>query len=107
MNPAQFILVAGLRVYRATVSPLLAALTGPGGGCRFQPTCSRYALDAVIQHGALRGCWLALRRVVRCHPWGGCGHDPVPPVAATPAHPAPLFSPSPAPALDPGPSGPR
>jgi putative membrane protein insertion efficiency factor len=85
MNPAQHILVAALRVYRATLSPLLAALTGPGGGCRFHPTCSAYALEAVQRHGAGRGSWLALKRVARCHPWGGCGHDPVPPAGPGPA----------------------
>jgi uncharacterized protein len=56
-----------------TLSPLL------GPSCRFLPTCSEYALDALRAHGALRGTWLALRRFCRCHPWGGFGHDPVPP----------------------------
>jgi putative membrane protein insertion efficiency factor len=46
--------------------------------CRYVPTCSTYALDAVEQHGAMRGSWLALRRIGRCHPWGGHGFDPVP-----------------------------
>lgn len=46
--------------------------------CRFQPTCSTYALEAVAAHGAARGSWLALRRLSRCHPWGGHGYDPVP-----------------------------
>ena len=55
---------------------LLAPLVGPG--CRFQPTCSAYALDALRQHGALKGCYLTLRRLARCHPWGGAGYDPVP-----------------------------
>jgi putative membrane protein insertion efficiency factor len=48
--------------------------------CRFVPTCSTYALDAVESHGAVRGTWLAVRRVGRCHPWGGHGFDPVPPI---------------------------
>lgn len=82
MNLVQQALVAALRLYRWTVSPVLAALTGPGLGCRFEPTCSAYALEAIRQHGAGRGAWLALRRLARCHPWGGCGHDPVPPPAA-------------------------
>ena len=47
--------------------------------CRFMPTCSSYAVEAVETHGATRGVWLALRRVARCHPWGGHGYDPVPP----------------------------
>ncbi|MGH9210584.1 MAG: membrane protein insertion efficiency factor YidD [Acidimicrobiales bacterium] len=46
--------------------------------CRYQPTCSAYALDALQHHGALRGSWLAMRRLGRCHPWGGHGWDPVP-----------------------------
>lgn len=72
----------GIRLYRAVVSPLLHAVLGPGCGCRFSPTCSEYAQAAVAQHGALRGGWLALRRVCRCHPWGGAGVDPVPPASA-------------------------
>ena len=67
-----------LRVYKLTLSPLLAALTGPGGGCRFQPTCSEYWADAVETHGFVRGCWLGIKRLCRCHPWGGAGYDPVP-----------------------------
>jgi putative membrane protein insertion efficiency factor len=78
MNAAQHVVIAFIRVYRATLSPLLAALTGPGAGCRFHPTCSAYALEAVQRHGAIRGGWLALKRLARCHPWGGCGVDPVP-----------------------------
>jgi putative membrane protein insertion efficiency factor len=68
-----------IRCYQWTISPLLSALTGPGGGCRFQPTCSRYFLEAVETHGVLRGSWLGLKRLGRCQPWGGEGHDPVPP----------------------------
>jgi conserved hypothetical protein YidD len=67
-----------IRIYQITLSPLLAAIGGPGSGCRFQPTCSEYFLQAVETHGALRGSWLGLKRIGRCHPWGGCGHDPVP-----------------------------
>jgi len=46
--------------------------------CRYQPSCSAYAIAALQRYGALRGGWLALCRLLRCHPWGGCGHDPVP-----------------------------
>ncbi len=78
MNPAQFIVVSLLRVYRWVLSPAKAVLFGPLGRCRYTPSCSAYALEAVQVHGAARGAWLALKRLARCHPWGGCGHDPVP-----------------------------
>jgi uncharacterized protein len=79
MNVAQHLLTALIRAYRWTVSPVLTAVFQPQGLCRFEPSCSQYALEAVRTHGALRGVWLAARRLGRCHPWGGCGHDPVPP----------------------------
>lgn len=88
MNPLQFILIAGIRVYRCTLSPAKTFLFGPNAGCRFTPSCSVFALEAVSQHGALAGGWLALKRIGRCHPWGGCGHDPVPPVKKTLAAPS-------------------
>lgn len=78
MNPVQHILIFGVRVYRWTLSPILGAVFGPTAGCRFTPTCSAYALEALQSHGAFAGSWLAARRICRCHPWGGCGHDPVP-----------------------------
>ena len=62
-----------IRAYRYFVSPLL------GATCRFEPSCSRYALDAIETRGALAGSWLALKRIARCQPWGGSGFDPVPP----------------------------
>ena len=66
-------LIIGLaRLYQLTVSPVVPQT------CRFHPTCSRYAIEAVRTHGALRGGWLALRRIVRCHPWSAGGYDPVP-----------------------------
>jgi len=67
-----------IRLYQWTFSPVLAALGGPGSGCRFEPSCSEYFLRAVETHGPLRGSWLGLKRIGRCHPWGGSGHDPVP-----------------------------
>lgn len=74
-----------IRGYQLTLSPLLTALTGqPNAGCRFQPTCSRYFLEAVETHGMLRGSWLGLKRLGRCHPWGGLGPDPVPPAPPRP-----------------------
>ena len=71
-----------IRIYQATLSPLLVAIGGPGSGCRFQPTCSEYFLQAIEAHGAPRGIFLGLKRIARCHPWGGCGEDPVPRPAA-------------------------
>jgi len=65
-------------LYRWGVSPLLHAIAGPGSGCRFEPTCSAYAEEAIRRHGGLRGLSLCVARVCRCHPWGGCGWDPVP-----------------------------
>jgi putative membrane protein insertion efficiency factor len=72
------ILILLVRVYRAVVSPAQIFLFGAGAGCRFEPSCSAYALTALQTHGAARGSWLAGKRICRCHPWGGCGHDPVP-----------------------------
>ncbi len=80
MNAAQRILMAGVHCYRWVISPAKTFLFGPLGRCRFTPSCSEYALGALRHHGALAGSWLALKRIGRCHPWGGCGHDPVPSV---------------------------
>ena len=65
-----------IRAYQLLLSPVLPA------SCRYWPSCSNYAQEAIAVHGAARGSWLALRRVLRCHPWGGSGLDPVPPPAA-------------------------
>jgi putative membrane protein insertion efficiency factor len=78
MNAAQHTLIFGVRLYRLLLSPAKTFLFGPLGRCRFTPTCSGYALEALQNHGALTGSWLALKRICRCHPWGGCGDDPVP-----------------------------
>ena len=80
-NPIQLMLVLLVRLYRCTLSPLKTFLFGPLGRCRYEPSCSAYALEALQKHGALKGSWLAIKRICRCNPWGGCGHDPVPPVA--------------------------
>jgi uncharacterized protein len=78
VNPFQYILIFLVKVYQWTLSPVLQFVFGPQSGCRYTPTCSHYALEAVRVHGSLRGGWLATKRICRCHPWGGCGHDPVP-----------------------------
>lgn len=66
------ILVGLVRLYQVGVSPWTPA------SCRYTPSCSHYAVEALESHGALRGGWLTLRRLLRCHPWGGQGYDPVP-----------------------------
>ena len=92
------LLIGLLGIYRYTLSPVLHALA-PGSGCRFEPTCSAYALEAVRTHGPFRGAWLAVKRLSRCHPWGGSGYDPVPHSCSCTSpkdqqHPSP-FKPSP------------
>lgn len=70
---------ACIRSYQWLVSPLLRAVCGPTGGCRFEPTCSHYFLGACETHGVWTGVWLGVKRIARCQPWGGQGADPVPP----------------------------
>lgn len=65
-------LIQLVRFYRVAISPWL------GGNCRYQPTCSNYAIEALQTFGVLKGSWLAVKRIARCHPWGGSGYDPVP-----------------------------
>ncbi len=72
MSLAGRLLVAPIRLYQLAISPLLPPM------CRYRPTCSHYAVEAIGRHGALKGGWLAARRIARCHPWGGSGYDPVP-----------------------------
>jgi putative membrane protein insertion efficiency factor len=93
LNPAQHILIFAIRAYRWTISPAQLFLFGPAGGCRFTPTCSQYAIEAIQSRGILTGSALAANRICRCHPWGGCGHDPVPGPAIQP--PAFRISPKP------------
>lgn len=66
------ILIAPIRFYQRAISPL----TPPA--CRYTPTCSQYMLEAILKHGAIKGLYLGTRRILRCHPWGGSGYDPVP-----------------------------
>lgn len=66
------LLILPIRIYQSAISPMFPA------ACRFTPTCSQYAVEALRKHGPVKGLWLALRRISRCHPWGGSGYDPVP-----------------------------
>lgn len=71
-SPAAWAVSLPVRAYRLLLSPWV------GHGCRYQPTCSAYALEALTLHGAVKGSWLAAKRIASCHPWGGQGYDPVP-----------------------------
>ncbi len=73
MSPVAAALSATVRAYQLVVRPLLPP------ACRFEPSCSAYAIEALHTHGALRGGWLAFRRIVRCNPFCAAGYDPVPP----------------------------
>ncbi len=68
-----------IRAYQLFVAPVLGVFAGAGGCCRYEPSCSRYFSQAVGEHGAWHGSWLGVKRIARCHPWGGTGLDPVPP----------------------------
>lgn len=68
----RIIAVAPVKFYQGAISPLFPP------SCRYTPTCSQYAVEAIMKHGPLRGGWLAIKRISRCHPWGGSGYDPVP-----------------------------
>lgn len=61
-----------VKFYQAAISPLLP------NSCRYTPTCSQYAIEAINKYGAIKGSWMGLKRILRCHPWGGHGYDPVP-----------------------------
>jgi putative membrane protein insertion efficiency factor len=72
MTPLAYIISLPVRAYRVVLSPWV------GHGCRYQPTCSAYSLEALEKHGAIKGTYLTVRRIMRCHPWGGSGIDNVP-----------------------------
>ncbi|MEM9158012.1 MAG: membrane protein insertion efficiency factor YidD [Verrucomicrobiota bacterium] len=67
-----------VRLYQIVLSPMKHALMGPGAGCRFQPTCSNYAIGCFRKLPFFRALWLSSKRICSCHPWGGSGYDPVP-----------------------------
>ena len=71
-GPVAAILIIGIRIYQKTLANLI------GGQCRFHPSCSEYGIESLRRHGAVKGSILTVRRIGRCHPWGGSGHDPVP-----------------------------
>ncbi|MGJ1431973.1 membrane protein insertion efficiency factor YidD [Sphingobacterium spiritivorum] len=68
----RFLFILLIRIYQLFISPLL------GANCRYTPTCSQYGMEAIKKHGPFKGGWLAIKRILRCNPWGGHGHDPVP-----------------------------
>jgi hypothetical protein len=72
VNIASRLLIGPIRLYQLTLSRILPP------SCRFSPSCSHYAIEALARHGPLKGGWLAVRRIGRCHPWGSSGYDPVP-----------------------------
>jgi putative membrane protein insertion efficiency factor len=74
VSPAGLFLSGLIRAYQLILRPVLPP------SCRYTPSCSHYGIEAIRVHGALRGGWLTLRRLSRCHPWGGSGYDPVPPL---------------------------
>ncbi|MBR1935639.1 MAG: membrane protein insertion efficiency factor YidD [Muribaculaceae bacterium] len=69
---AKWILILPIRFYQRCISPLTPPV------CRFTPSCSHYAVEAIQKHGPIKGTWLAIKRIARCNPWGGSGYDPVP-----------------------------
>jgi len=82
MSPAravEWLLLGLIRLYQLTLSPWL------GRQCRYEPTCSNYAAEALTRFGVRRGVWLAAKRLARCHPWGRSGYDPVPALDSSPA----------------------
>lgn len=71
-RPTGFLFLLLIRIYQWFISPLFP------GSCRYTPTCSQYGVEAIKRHGPFKGGWLTIKRISRCHPWGGHGHDPVP-----------------------------
>ena len=78
LSAPKMALIAVVLFYQVVLSPIKFAIFGPASRCRFESSCSQYALEALRRHGLLRGTWLAMKRLLRCHPWGPFGPDPVP-----------------------------
>ena len=78
MTVGRSIAIFLIRIYQVVFSPLKGMLFGTASCCRFTPSCSCYAMEAFRAHGLFQGTVLAARRILRCHPWGGAGYDPVP-----------------------------
>ncbi|MGH6933989.1 MAG: membrane protein insertion efficiency factor YidD [Dongiaceae bacterium] len=83
MRPERALCIGLIRAYQYLVAPVVSR-----GACRFAPSCSEYAREAIERHGVGKGVWLAARRLLRCHPWGGSGFDPVPDRSSTDRHSA-------------------
>jgi putative membrane protein insertion efficiency factor len=81
MSPLAYLLRGVVRVYQVALSPLI------GRQCRFLPTCSHYAMEALEKHGGVKGGWLAAKRIARCHPFAAAGYDPVPGTVTPPSAP--------------------
>ncbi len=78
----RLLLIGVIRFYQVVISPVKNMLFGPGGSCRFQPTCSQYAIDSLKAHGAFKGFWKTLVRLAKCHPFHPGGYDPVKPATS-------------------------
>ena len=87
MNLFTHIACGLIRAYQVVFPPVWRFLFGPGAVCRFEPSCSHYGRQAIREHGVLKGSFLAVGRICRCHPWGGYGLDPVPPARHSSVHP--------------------
>ena len=72
MKLINYILILLIKAYQVTLSPLI------GPNCRYHPTCSQYMIESIKKYGPFKGVWFGIKRISRCHPWGGSGHDPVP-----------------------------
>ena len=87
MTLGRYAAIGLVRIYQVFVSPIKGLIFGNAACCRFSPTCSCYAIEAFRSHGLFRGSVLTVRRLFRCHPWGGAGYDPVPErYGQTPVH---------------------